>query len=105
MTARAVAVCIVVISLSLTACASPDRSVDRRGAQLLDAEVSAARQALAHGDATRAATLLRSVEDTVSGLRASRRISDGRAAEILAAVGDAQDALRAWMRSTAHPDD
>lgn len=79
----------------VAACGSNDH-LDGRGARIVDAQIVAARQAAAQGDAPRALTLLRAVEDSVNSLRARRWITDRRAAGILAAVGDAQDAVRAY---------
>jgi hypothetical protein len=95
------AVALVVASAtSMVACGGSSRAIDPRGAQLLEAEVALARQAVATGDLNRASTLLRAVEDTVGGLRAQRKISDRRAAEVLVALGDVEDSLRTWVSTS-----
>jgi hypothetical protein len=79
------------------ACGGASHDMDPRSAKLLDAQIAAARDAAAHGDYARAATLLHSVDDTVGALRAQRMVSDRRAADILAATGETQAALRRYV--------
>ena len=92
---------IVVAAALLTGCGGDHRAIDANGKRLLDAEIAGARQAAAAGDVARASTLLTAVDDTVHGLRARDMITDQRAAEVLAALGDAQDALRHFADSTS----
>jgi hypothetical protein len=84
----------------VSGCGGDDRTLDPRGAQLLQAEVGIARDALARGDIFRAAAMLQAVEDTVSGLRTEGQISDRRAAEVLAALGEVQDSVRSWLATS-----
>jgi hypothetical protein len=81
-------------------CGGDHRAIDANGKRLLDAEIANARQAAAAGDMVRASALLTAVDDTVRGLRARDMITDQRAAEILAALGDTQDALRHYADTT-----
>jgi hypothetical protein len=91
----------VLISALLSAgCGGGDRALDPRGGQLLQAEVNVARDAVARGDMFRAAAMLQAIEDTVSGLRTEGQISDRRAAEVLAALGDVQDSYRSWLSTS-----
>lgn len=76
------------------------RAVADVGDGVLRGEVANAR-----ADARRApvpaSELLDAVDRTVAGMRARDQISDQHAADVLAALGDAQDALRHWYRTTA----
>jgi hypothetical protein len=88
------------VALLFASCAHDAGSIDRAGASLLSAEVDAARQAVSQRDLPRASELLQAVEDIVAGLRKQHKISDTRAAQVLAALGEVQDALRAWVSTT-----
>jgi hypothetical protein len=98
----------VKLTAVLTLCASTAlvgacggaRGIEPRGAQLLDAQVAAARDAARGGDYARATTLLHAVDDSVQHLRARELISDRRAIEILVALGDTQDALRGYVATS-----
>ena len=94
------AIAVVVFALSVASCGGGGSHLDARGATLLDAQISAARQAAARGDIARAGVLVQAVEDTVNSLRARDWIDDRRAASILAAVGDTQDALRKYAATS-----
>jgi hypothetical protein len=92
---------VVVAAALLSSCGGDHRAIDANGKRLLDAEIAGARQAAAAGDMARASALLTAVDDTVHGLRTRDKITDQRAAEILAALGDAQDALRTYADATS----
>lgn len=92
---------VVVAAALLSSCGGDHRAIDANGKRLLNAEIAGARQAAAAGDMTKASALLTAVDDTVHGLRARDMITDQRAAEILAALGDAQDALRNYANATS----
>ncbi len=97
---RLAAVATLACVLLVASCGGSGGHLDARGATLLNAQVSAARQAAARGDIERAAVLIHAVEDTVNSLRARGWIDDRRAASILAAVGDTQDALRSYAATS-----
>jgi hypothetical protein len=92
-------VCALALALLLVGCGGAGH-LDSRGATLLDAQIGAARQAAAQGDIVRAGVLVQAAEDTVNSLRARHWIDDRRAASILAAIGDTQDALRAYAATS-----
>jgi hypothetical protein len=92
---RYVVIALVAAAL-MASCGSDHRAIDANGKRLLTAEIAGARQAAAAGDMARASALLSAVDDTVHGLRARDMITDQRAAEVLAALGSAQDALRKY---------
>jgi hypothetical protein len=94
---------LLLAALLVSSCGADHRAINANGKRLLDAEIAGARQAAAAGDMAKAAALLTAVDETVRGLRARDDISDQRAAEVLAALGDAQDALRSYAdaRSTS----
>jgi hypothetical protein len=98
---RAIVAALAIIVVG--SCGGQDRALDPRGAQLLQAEVGVARDAVARGDIFRAAAMLQAIDDTVSGLRTEGQISDRRAAEVLAALGDVQDGLRSWLSTSTTP--
>jgi hypothetical protein len=81
-------------ALAAAGCGSDAGEIDAHGLTLLRAEVRGARLAAAQQDYTRARTLLQAVEDTVNALRDRDMVSDRRAAAILAALGETEDALR-----------
>lgn len=70
-----------------------DGQLDRAAARRLRIEARLARQATENDDLAQAKVLLDAVDDTIDHLRDDGRIGDQRAAEILAAVGDVEDAL------------
>ena len=88
------------VAVLCSACGGSGQSIAPDGAKLLQAEVAAARGAVAHGDPGRAAVQLQAIENTVGSLRAQHLISDRRAAAVLAALGDTQDALRQWLTTS-----
>ena len=92
---------LMIVGALVSGCGGEHRAIDANGKRLLDAEIAGARQAAAAGDTARAAALLTAVDDTVHGLRSRDKITDQRAAEILAALGDAQDALRTYADTTS----
>ena len=91
---------LVSVAVLCSACGGSGQSIAPDGAKLLQAEVASARGAVAHGDAGRAAAQLQAIENTVGNLRAQHLISDRRAAAVLAALGDTQDALRQWLTTS-----
>lgn len=77
----------------VTGCGRAGSSIDE-GVQLRLAEqTQLARAALADGDTARAGELLDGIGDTVARARAEGRVTDVRAAAIMAALGDLEDEL------------
>ena len=87
------AVCIT----ALAGCAGGP-AIDAKGAELLQAEVAAARGAVARGDGTEATNMLQTIDRTVAALRQQNKITDSRAAEVHRAVDEVRAAL---LRSVA----
>jgi hypothetical protein len=81
-------------------CGAADRDIDPDASEVLQGQVASARAAVAAGDPQRASRLLRAIDDTVGGLRADAAISDRKAADVLAALGEVQDALHAWVATS-----
>jgi hypothetical protein len=91
-------VCAVV--LGVAGCGGSNDGIEPEASEVLQAQVASARAAVAAGDPVRATQLLQAVDDTVASLRAEHAISDRKAADVLAALGDTQDALHAWIASS-----
>lgn len=96
---RVAAAALVGVAL-VAGCDGATTHIDDQAAALLQAEIRMARDAAASGDVPRAAALLESVDDTVARLRDDGRLSDSRAAAVLAALGDVEDALTSWAATT-----
>ena len=94
-----VAVCAVAL-IAVSGCGSSGSSIDRQASHVLEAQVTSARAAVAAGQPGRAAQLLQAVDDTVASLRQDHLISDRKAADVLAALGDTQDALHRWTATS-----
>jgi hypothetical protein len=92
--AGVIAVCIV----ALGACGGDGPAIDAKGAELLQAEVAAARSAVARGNGPEATEMLKTVDRTVDALRRQNKITDSRAAEVHHAVDEVRAAL---LRSVA----
>jgi hypothetical protein len=89
--------CVSAATALLGACGGNTTQLDARGATLLRAQIAAARDAAVHGDDVKTMTLLRAIDDSVDSLRRQDLVSDQRAALILSAVGDVEDALRSHV--------
>lgn len=82
-------VCLV----ALGGCGGGGPAIDARGAELLQAEVAAARTATARGDRTEAVEMLQTIDNTVDALRKQDKITSSRAAAVHAAVEKVRAAL------------
>jgi hypothetical protein len=87
-------------AILLAGCGAADREIDPDASEVLQGQVASARAAVAAGDPQRANRLLQAIDDTVGGLRAEHAISDRKAADVLSALGDVQDALHAWVATS-----
>jgi hypothetical protein len=87
-------------ALLLAGCGESGSGLDKDAAEILQAQVTSARAAVAAGDPVRAGQLLQAVDDTVASLRADHLISDRKAAEVLGTLGETQDALHAWAATS-----
>jgi hypothetical protein len=86
--------------LVLSGCGGSGRAIDPQASHVLAAQVASARAAVADGQPARAAQLLQAVDDTVASLRQDHLISDRKAADVLAALGDTEDALHHWTATS-----
>jgi hypothetical protein len=96
---RVLGVVLLSAALLCSACGS-SQPISPDAAKLLQSQVASARLAVAQGDSGRAALVLQGIENTVGNLRAQHMITDRRAAAVLAALGDTQDALRSWVATS-----
>ena len=77
--------------VALGACGG--EAIDAKGAELLQAEVAAARNAAARGDGSEATAMLQTIDRTVDALREQDKITASRADDVHAAVDEVRGAL------------
>jgi hypothetical protein len=103
MTGRRVLVGIVLAATLLAACGSGGADVAPRAQRQLQAQLDDVRSAVAAADRLGARSALRDLERSVGKLAAAGLVSDGRAAEILAAAEDVATQLSLLPEPSASP--
>jgi hypothetical protein len=85
-----------ILAVGLCACGHAEPAITNGAAASLDAQVTAARAAVASGDHPRAEQLLDGISASVDDLRSRGDVSEQRAGDIINAVDDVRAALQTY---------